>query len=141
MTKVFVRSPFNYDVDEASLKSGFECDEPTLAQQQFLEETDINEIVRRFGVTGQVPVSTRMPMAEDFVGITDYHTAMNAVRAGQESFDGLPAEVRERFDNDPGRFVEFCLDPKNLDEAVSLGLAPAKPVVPTPEERPEGAAQ
>ena len=142
MKKVFVRDPFNYDADEASLKSGFECVEPTLAQQQFLEETDINEIVRRFGVTGQVPVTMRMPMAEDFVGITDYHTAMNAVRAGQESFDALPAELRERFENDPGKFVEFCLDPKNKDEAVELGLAVPSPVVsPTPQERPEGAAQ
>ena len=60
----------------------------------------------------------------------------------QKAFDALPAELRERFENDPGKFVEFCLDPKNKDEAVELGLAVPSPAVsPTPQERPEGAAQ
>lgn len=143
MSKIFVRTPFNYDVDKASFDSGLACDEPSLAQQQFAEETDINEIVRRFGVTGQVPVTVRMPLAEDFVGITDYHSAMNAIRAGDESFQALSPEVRERFDNDPGKFVEFCLDPANKDEAVKLGLAVASPVleVPSSKDPAESGAQ
>lgn len=143
MKNQFFRNGFNYDVDQASLESGLRCDEPSLAQQQFKDEADINQIVRKFGVTGQIPVTARMPLSEDFVGITDYHSAMNSIIAADEAFNALAPEVRERFENDPGRFVKFCLDPKNLDEAVKLGLAPARPldVAPTPQERPEGAAQ
>jgi phage internal scaffolding protein len=68
-------------------------------------------------------------MAEDFVGITDYHTAMNAIRRGDEAFSSLSADVREKFKNDAGRFVDFCLDPGNLDEVIALGLAPQRAAV------------
>lgn len=47
----------------------------------------------------------------------------------------LPAKVRSRFENDPQKFLEFCSDPKNRDEAVSLGLimsAPASAPDPDP---------
>jgi phage internal scaffolding protein len=144
MKKVFVRDPFNYDVDAASVASGVSCPELSLAQQHMAEDTDINKIVERFGVTGQLPVVDRMPLPDDYVGITDYQSAMNAVRRGQEAFESLRPEIRARFDNDPGAFVDFALDPKNLDQMREMGLAPAKiqeMVAPTPQGGPEGAAQ
>ncbi len=123
---MFIRTPFNYDRNEASKESAKVFSKETLAQQNFRDQCDINRIVKQYGVTGQVPVTLRTPIQEDFVAVTDYHTAMTAVRKGQESFELLPAEVRYRFKNDPGRFVDFCLDPANLDEAIKLGLAPER---------------
>ena len=42
-------------------------------------------------------------------------------------FMELDAKQRERFENDPGKFVEFVQDDKNLDEAEELGfLDPVK---------------
>lgn len=120
----FMRTPFNYDRDEVSDQTGLICPEPTLAQQQFKEESDINTILERFGRTGEVVVPVRMPEYGDYTGVVDYHTAMNAVISAQASFDSLPAKVRARFDNDPGRFVEFCLDDNNRAEAIDLGLVP-----------------
>ena len=52
---VFLRTPYNYDVDEVSAETGLACFDESLTQQQFKEESDINEIVRRFGLTGQTP--------------------------------------------------------------------------------------
>lgn len=103
--------------------------EETLAQQHFKEHCDINRIVAQYAKTGLVPQSAATPMAEDFVGITDYHTAMNAIRRGDEAFSTLSADVREKFKNDAGRFVDFCLDPENLDEVIALGLAPQRAAV------------
>ena len=123
---MFTRTPFNYDRNEASRLGAKMFPKETLAQQNFRDQCDINRIVKQYGVTGQVPVTLRTPIQEDFVAVTDYHTAMTAVRKGQESFESLPAEVRYRFKNDPGRFVDFCLDPANLDEAIKLGLAPER---------------
>ena len=40
-------------------------------------------------------------------------------------FEELPLEIKKRFDNDPAKLVEFCNDPKNLEEAIEIGLAPA----------------
>jgi phage internal scaffolding protein len=123
---MFTRTPFNYDRNDASKHSAKTFPEETLAQQNFRDQCDINRIVKQYGVTGQVPVTLRTPIQEDFVAVTDYHTAMTAVRKGQESFELLPAEVRYKFKNDPGRFVDFCLDPANLDEAIKLGLVPER---------------
>lgn len=126
---MFTRSPFNYDRNEASNESAVVFPEETLAQQHFKEQCDINRIVAQYAKTGLVPQSTATPMAEDFVGITDYHTAMNAIRRGNEAFSTLNADVREKFQNDAGRFVDFCLDPGNLDEVIALGLAPQRAAV------------
>lgn len=140
---IFIRTPYNYDTDEVSNETGLVCPEPTMAQQQFRDEADINTIMERFGRTGELIAPVRMPQYGDFTGVNDYHTAMNAVIEAQASFDALPAKVRARFDNDPGRFVEFCLDENNRDEAVSLGLvAPEKePVVPAEATFADVAAQ
>ena len=119
---VLVRAPFNYDADQASLDSGIACEDPSLAHQSFAEDADINTIVRRFGLTGELPSGVVAPVYGDFSGVVDFHSAMNAIAKANESFDAMPAEVRYRFGNDPGRFVEFCSDPANQVEAENLGL-------------------
>jgi len=126
MTKIkppFVRNPYNYDTNEAGDESALECKDPTRAKQQFREEADINTIVRRFNITGQLPQNVRMPTYGDFTNVPTYHEAMNAIRAAQESFDAMPAEIRRRFNNDPGEFVDFCSNTENLEEARKMGLA------------------
>lgn len=125
--RIFVRTPYNYDGDAVSRISGLACPEVTRAQQQFRDECDINTIVERFGLTGELPVGGRMPTYGDFRLVTDFHTAMQAVRESQEMFMQLPGLVRERFGQDPAKFVDFCLDPANLEECRKLGLAPPAP--------------
>lgn len=98
-------------------------------QQEFAVDADINEIVRRFGLTGRLPDNVAVPQSGDFVGVTDFASAMLAVRKAQEDFMELPAELRYRFANDPQRLLEFMEDGSNFDEAVKLGLVQAKPVV------------
>lgn len=128
--RVFLRSAYNYDMNAASLESGLNCQDATLTQQHFKEETDINTIVRRFKITGEIPQNIRMPTFQDFTGVWDFQSAMNAVRQAQEAFDAMPADVRTRFHNDPQEFVEFTNHKDNLAEARKLGLVP-------PEELPE----
>lgn len=132
MTKlaVFVRSgfPFNYDADAVSDATGLACLDESLAQQQFAEEVDINTIVRRFGLTGEMPDSPVMPTFGDFTdAVTDYQTALNMLNAAQDSFMQFPAEVRARFHNDPQEMMQFLDDEKNRDEAVKLGFIPKPP--------------
>lgn len=54
---------------------------------------------------------------------------MNALIAADDSFMELPADLRARFDHNPGKFVDFCSDAKNRDELIKLGLVP-KPADP-----------
>lgn len=126
---MFLRTPYNYDTMEASDASALTCDDPSLAQQHMKEESDINTIVRRFGLTGELPSGVRMPQYGDFTGVTDYHTALNAVIAAQDSFAQLPADIRTRFGNDAAAFVDFCMNEENRAEAEKLGLvAPQAPI-------------
>jgi len=131
---MFIRTPYNYDRDAVSIETGLACEEgSSLTQQQFRDECDINTIITRFGLASQVPDGLRMPQYGDFTNISSYHEAMNSIAVAGETFDQLPAAIRDRFYNDPGKFVDFTLDPANADELVSLGLASKKappPVVP-----------
>lgn len=129
MKPVFIRTAFNYDTNQASDESALECLDESLTVQSEAEDADINTIVRRFGLTGELPGDLRMPVSGDFSGITDFHGAMNLVRAAQEEFLRVPANIRDRFNNDPQKFMSFMEDPGNLDEARKLGLL--KPVPPS----------
>lgn len=140
---VFLRTPYNYDRDAASNESGLACEEPSLAQQHFKEECDINTILQKFSVTGILPEAPLSPRYGDFSGIGDYHTALNRVIAAQEEFEGLPAQIRARFDNDPAKLIEFLDDEANRPEAETLGLVEkaAVEVVEAANVTPEKAAE
>lgn len=120
--KIFLRSAYNYDVDEASRASALACDDPSLAQQSFKDECDLNVLMERFGQGYQVPPGVVAPSFGDFTGATNYHDMMNVIAVANEAFDLLPAAVRERFVNDPGQFVAFCSDEANRAELDKLGL-------------------
>jgi len=101
---MIVKNPMDYDADQNSLDTSLICDEPTLAQQHYRDECDINTILERFNVTGELPIGSVQPQYGDFSGVTDYQSALNAVMAAQDSFLALPAAIRAKFDNDPALF-------------------------------------
>jgi phage internal scaffolding protein len=140
---LFLRTPYNYDTDAASNESGLACEEPSLAQQHFKDECDINTILERFNITGMLPQSTLSPRYGDFSGIGDYHTALNRVIAAQDEFDALPAQIRAKFDNDPAKLIDFLNDEANRPEAEELGLVEkaAAEVVEAAQVTPEKAAE
>lgn len=120
---MFVRNPYNYDAVVASDECGVDCSgDVPVTQQQFAEECDINTIVRRFGLTGELPENVRVPVSGDFTGVVDFQTAMQAVRRAEADFMELPGHIRARFENDPQRLMAFLENVKNRDEAISLGL-------------------
>ena len=131
----FLRTPYNYDTDKVSDETGLSCPEPTLAQQNFKDETDINHIVRQFGLTGELPGKPMSPQYGDFTGVLDYHSAVNAVLAAQDDFMELPAQLRSRFNNDPAQLIDFLDNEQNREEAIKLGLIAAKPIS-EPSETP-----
>lgn len=101
-------------------------DEPSLTQQQFAAEADINNIIARYERTGILvdPLIDRrgQPMYGDFSNIDSYFEAQVKVARAKELFEALPAKIRDRFGHDPGKLIEFVEDGKNRDEAIELGL-------------------
>ena len=123
---VFLRTPYNYDVDQVSNETGLRCLVDSLTQQQFKDESDINTIVDRFLKSGVLPTAASMPQYVDYEGVFDFQSAMNVVKAADDNFMRLDAKVRARFNNSPQAFLEFFANPDNAEEAVRLGLAVPK---------------
>ncbi|QXP08437.1 MAG: internal scaffolding protein [Arizlama microvirus] len=123
-----IRGFNNYDADAVSRETALDVgDDPGRTQQQFGEECDINTIVKRFGLTGQLPNGIAMPMVGDFTEAKDFQESMNLIKQAEAAFMEIPAHIRARFDHDPAKVMEFMEDKSNYDEAVKLGFI-EKPV-------------
>lgn len=97
--------------------------EPTMTQQQFAVECDINDIVKRAMQTGDF--SAFAATDGDFIDVSDlgdYADAVNFINTVNDEFMTLPAELRANFDNDAGKYIDFVGNPDNLDECIKLGI-------------------
>lgn len=132
MKAPFVRNPYNYDMDKASLEAATPVFGDELTIQSDRDEVDINTIVRRFGVTGHLPQNVRVPLTGDFTNIGSFQDAMNAINAAEDSFMQMPAELRAKLGHDPARFIEWCADEGNREEMKKYGLLRPEDVVKVP---------
>ncbi len=99
--------------------------EPSRTKQSFKDETDINTIMARFQKTGMLEfVNKHEPQYGDVTAL-DFQNSMLSVVKAREMFADLPSKVRDRFENDPAKLLEFLDNPENRDEAILLGLAKA----------------
>lgn len=107
-------------------------------QQEFADECDINSIMARYQKTGLLDfVNQHQPQYGDATGL-EYLDMQNQIVAAKNMFADLPAKIRDRFANDPAKFLDFFNDPENIEEATKMGLvAPKTPsVVPDPTPAP-----
>lgn len=94
-------------------------------KQSEANSTDINRIVNRWRQTGVMPVdvSGRNPQYGDFSGVEDFHSSMSRVKQAERDFvQNVPARIRAYCGNDPGAYVELCLDPARREECEKLGI-------------------
>lgn len=122
LRSVFLRTGYNYDRNAASKRTGLACDDKSRTVQSDKEASDINVIGRQYGITGLMPQGMRLPMYGDYDQIFDYQTAQNALRDAQQGFMALNSQLRERFNNDPAKFLEFCSTEENRAEMEKLGF-------------------
>nr|QJB19496.1 MAG: internal scaffolding protein [Microvirus sp.]QJB19700.1 MAG: internal scaffolding protein [Microvirus sp.] len=103
----------------------------TLTQQQFIEDCDVNVILKRIAKTGEMPLNANL-IAGDFTQLPSYEEALATVIQAEKSFLEFPAELRQRFSNNPQILMDFLADEKNSDEAIKLGLRNPAAVPPAP---------
>lgn len=115
-----------YDHKVVSEETSFHTGEESVVQQHLGVEADVNTIVRRFGATGEVPVSrAAAAVYGDFTGLGDLDTASAVVERADAAFMSLPPDVRERFKNDPREVVRLAQS-VSVEEFVEHLKAPAK---------------
>jgi len=92
-------------------------------KQSDLKDTDINLLFKRFERTGQLPnIIQQQPQYGDYSSVPDYQESLNIVIRAKQQFALLDVSLRNRFENDPAKFLEFCSNDQNLDEMEKLGL-------------------
>jgi len=105
------------------------CRDETRTHQSFKEECDINTIMRKYE-RGQLIEHVNRYQGDygDYTNVPqDYAACLAQVADAGEMFQTIPAAIRERFGNDPGRFLAFAEDPANAESMVQLGLAVVHP--------------
>lgn len=139
-----VRGP--YDFDGRMYDEGVDCshfltadgevvETPSLTRQSEKDDCDINVMMAKYQTTGVEPRSNpRAPQWGDFSNVPAYQEALDIVRQADDDFALLPAEVRERFGNNPTGMLRFLSDEANRDEAIKLGLVMPPPVEPPPQK-------
>lgn len=114
----------------AKVRHAIEC-KGGRTEQHHKKSCDVNQILDRYRrVNGR-------DLVKDFRGFTSgnfYDTtevpelrdALDRYQRADDAFMSLPANIRKQFDHDPMQLLEFVKNPKNLDEAIKLGLVEAK---------------
>jgi phage internal scaffolding protein len=134
MTRFKWRDQYDDEADAVERRlTDIATPEPSLTQQQFTDEVNLNIMVRRMGIDEhKLPVAPADPRYYgDFSDAVDFRGVLDAAREAAERFNSLPGDLRQSFNNDPAALHEWVSDPANAEEAVSIGLLvkmPAEPI-------------
>ena len=85
-----IRSAYTFDPDAVSNETALDCGDESVTQQCFKDECDINILLAKFAVTGQLPENVRVPQYVDFEEAFDFHSSMNVIRAAEEALTLCP---------------------------------------------------
>lgn len=96
---------------------------PSMTKQSFQEETNINNILRKYDRETLEAQALQNPgRFLDLPSGLDYQKALNMAINAKASFDALPGTIRAMFENNAEDFLEFMENPENEEEIISLGL-------------------
>lgn len=105
---------------------GWNSELDSKVQEQFADACQTDTIIRKYNAMGVNPfIASGSCRYLDTTEIPSFVTAQNAQVKVKEYFEGLPADIRLEFNNDPMQFAEVVSDPRNSDYLREIGvLAP-----------------
>lgn len=111
-------------------------------KQSFRDGTKVDQILKQYATRGVNPNDVGLFQSHVIGNMnfgvqpdTDYQQQLNRVIEMKQKFLRLPATVRDKFLNDPARMISWLANPKNIPDAIKLGLLSDDPK-PTPEPTP-----
>ncbi len=93
------------------------------AKQEFKQDADINSIMKKFQKSGAMD---HAQLHQGHYGDTtgqDLQSAATIVANANSMFNDLPSSVRNKFENEPSRFLDFVQNADNQQEAYELGIS------------------
>lgn len=116
-----IRSRYSLGAPE----KGLEFVQPSLTQQQFKDECEIESLLRAHNlgqVMGILNNHGQQPLYADTTDIPDFYDAQNHVARAREYFEGLPSYVRSRFNNSLSEFLTSLNDPGAREALTEMGV-------------------
>ena len=103
--------------------AGAKFEGPSLTQQHFKDDCDINLLIQRYGMLAYDPLHppTIQPQFGDFDSV-DFQLAQIKIAQASQAFDLLPSDLRKRFNNSPVELLQFLEKEENRNAAIELGL-------------------
>lgn len=133
-----IRNKFSKPVRVLSLPKGEDR-----TQQHFREEVNINQIIAKYQKTNILTHVTKNRVRfGEFLELADHAVNLDKVAKAQQSFDQLPSQLRNQFNNSIEGFFSFIQKPENKDQCIKWGIfdppKEAKVGTPTaPEPSPQ----
>lgn len=144
MAPPFFKTPWNHDTNLESKAAGQLNLEPSMTQQQFAKDADINVILAKFMKTGDPALlnpsgSPRYLDIEESLDLQDTMVTSDQVNT---AWLNLPAQARAILQT-PARFLEWydhCLETGNIQGLRDIGLVPPEKAQepPKPPASPGG---
>lgn len=133
---------FNTPYGQQPPRCFFETTGDSLTQVQFQEESEINTILRSHDRNQHIQSIHRgNALYSDFSNVTDFTEALEMIKDANKEFMNIPSDIREKFQNDAGKFYQYASNPDNHEGLVELGLAkkeseamPSETATPEPVE-------
>ena len=117
------------------MRVSFETVGESLTEQQFAEESQILNKIRKYDSQGFFDSINRNPAQyNDFTQVRDLADAIDQIEQARDAFQTIPSDIRKQFNNSPSEFFDFASKESNYDELVKLGLATAQIVDDVKEE-------
>lgn len=90
---------------------------PSLTKQYFKDECDINNIVKKFSDTGQLPVQNNLEPQYGDVPNMDLKEALDMVQFARQEFDELSTVDKDRFGQNFHNYCQFLSDYEKSPES------------------------
>lgn len=117
--------------------SGWNSEQESRVQEQFADACQTDTIIRKYNSMGVNPfIASGGSQYLDTTQIPDFFVAQNAQVKVKEFFEGLPADIRLEFNNDPMQFAEVVSDPQNEDYLREIGVLEPLPPKTEGEKQP-----
>lgn len=125
-----------------------DCGSEEITKQSFKDECDIHIILSQYQKTGIINhITPNQPLYLDLPDQLDYQASLNIILEAQSAFETLPSGVRDRYGNNPERFLEALNDPSQREYLEEIGVfqrkiveaEPKIPASPSPSPAPKPA--
>lgn len=124
--KLKIRKAF--DRDRSQLKfhnEDGELIEKCIVEQHHSDDTIIQNILKRYDQTGVFyHVNQAQATYQDNTIFNEYADMYDKIQAADANFAALPAEIRAKFNNNTGEFLEFVNNDSNIEQMKEMGLIP-----------------